>query len=257
MIQNVVVEAIGRQHVALVVGLVERPVVAQSLRAKYQHAVIAQLVVLDDSQRLEGLAEADAVRNDAAAEAVQLVDGTDHAVALEFVELFPDDRIADAGGRLDDSVFVHVLTVCSEQVKQHRCVDSHRIARARQRIELREQRVARFGLGRHPRPLRLEPVAEQLAFDRCFRGLNEVEWVSGCQPQTVGGEAKGTVYCLERLTVLPSHDSQPLWNGPRRVPEFALCAQPFSEELRQSRRLKSIACSSVLLATLKRKIDLF
>ena len=195
MIQNVVVEAVGRQHVALVVGLVERPVVAQSLRAKYQHAVIAQLVVLDDGQRLEGLAEADAVRNDAAAEAVQLVDGTDHAVALELVELLPNHRVADAGGRLDDSVFVHVLTVCSEQVKQHRGIDSHRIACACQRIELREQRAVRFGLGRHPRPLRLEPVAEHLALSRRFRRLNEVEWVSGCQSKTIGGEAKGAVHC--------------------------------------------------------------
>jgi hypothetical protein len=58
-------------------------------------------------QRLEGFAEADAVGNDAAAEALQLVDGADDAVALELVELLPDHRVANAGGGLDDALFVH------------------------------------------------------------------------------------------------------------------------------------------------------
>jgi hypothetical protein len=64
------------------------------LGTKHQHAVVAQLVVLDDGERLEGFAEADAVGDDAAAEALQLVDRADNAVALELVELLPDDGVA-------------------------------------------------------------------------------------------------------------------------------------------------------------------
>ena len=71
VVQDVVVEAVGREDVAAVVGLVERPVVAQALGHEHQHAVVAQLVVLDDRQRLERLSEADAVGDDAAAEAVR------------------------------------------------------------------------------------------------------------------------------------------------------------------------------------------
>ena len=109
VVQNVVVEAVGREDVAPVVRLVERPVVAQPLRAEDQHAVIAQLVVLDDGQGLERLAEADAVGDDAAAEAVQLVDRSDDAVPLELEELLPDDGVADARGGLDDPLLVELV----------------------------------------------------------------------------------------------------------------------------------------------------
>ena len=71
VVEHVVVEAVGGQDVAAVVGLVERPVVAQALGAEHQHAVIAQLVVLDDRQRLESFAQPDAVGDDAAAETVR------------------------------------------------------------------------------------------------------------------------------------------------------------------------------------------
>jgi hypothetical protein len=39
---------------------------------------------------------------------LQLVDGADHAVALELEQLLPDHRVADAGGRLDDALLVHL-----------------------------------------------------------------------------------------------------------------------------------------------------
>lgn len=73
MVQYVVVETVGGQHIALVVALVERPVVAQTLGCQNEHAVIAQLVILDDRQCLEGFAQTYTVGNDATAEAVQLV----------------------------------------------------------------------------------------------------------------------------------------------------------------------------------------
>ena len=100
MVENVVVEAVGGEDVAPIVGLVERPVVAQALRNQHEHAVIAQLVVLDDRERLESFAEADAVGNDAAAEAFQFVDRANDAVALELEELLPDDRCCGCRWRI-------------------------------------------------------------------------------------------------------------------------------------------------------------
>ena len=128
VVEHVVVEAVGGQEVAAVVGLVERPVVAQALGHQHQHAVVAQLVVLDDGQGLEGLAEAHAVGDDAAAEALQLVDGADHAVPLELEELLPDDGVADAGGGLDDALFVQLSSPLPEEVVQHQRVDREGIA---------------------------------------------------------------------------------------------------------------------------------
>ena len=123
VVQDVVVEAVGGEDVAAVVRLVERPVVAQPLGAEHEHAVVAQLVVLDDRQGLERLPEADAVGDDAAAEAVELVDRADDAVALELEELLPDDRVADARGRLDDPLLVELVAEVAEEVEEDGVVD--------------------------------------------------------------------------------------------------------------------------------------
>ena len=46
----------------------------------------------------------------------ELVDRADHAVALELVELLPDHRVADAGRRLDDALFVQLVAAVTKEV---------------------------------------------------------------------------------------------------------------------------------------------
>lgn len=106
MVEDVVVEAISGEDVTPVVGLVDRPVVSQAFGAEHEDSVVPQLVVLDDGQRLEGLAQTYAVGDDAAAEAVELVDGSDNAVPLELEELLPDRRVTDASRGFDYAVLV-------------------------------------------------------------------------------------------------------------------------------------------------------
>ena len=72
VVEDVVVEAVGGEDVAAVVDGVEGPVVAEPLGAEDEDAVVAELVVLDDGEGLERLAEADGVGDDAAAEAASL-----------------------------------------------------------------------------------------------------------------------------------------------------------------------------------------
>src|SRR5207237_7817413 len=111
-------EAISGEGIAAVIRLVEGPVVAQPLGDQDEHSIIAELVVFDDRERLEGLPETDAVRDDAAAEAVELVDRTHHAVTLELVELVPENGVADARGRLDDPLLVkRILSRAEEMVE--------------------------------------------------------------------------------------------------------------------------------------------
>ena len=139
VVEHVVIEAVGGEEVAAVVGLVERPVVAESLGHEHQHAVVAKLVVFDDGQRLEGLAEADAVGDDAAAQPLQLVDGPDNAIPLELVELLPDCGIADAGGGLDDAFFVQFVTEVLEDVEEGQVVDERRGLRIGECLKTREE----------------------------------------------------------------------------------------------------------------------
>ena len=147
VVQNVVVEAVDGQDVAAVVALVQRPVVAQPLRTEHQDTIVAQFVVLDDRERLESLTETDTVGDDAAAEPVQFVDRTDHAVALELEELLPDDGVADTGRGIDDPILVQVLVVSGKQLVQGQRIDGVRVAGVRELPERTYQIGLDAGLG--------------------------------------------------------------------------------------------------------------
>jgi len=83
VVEYVIVEAVGGEEIAAIVGLVKCPVLSESLGHQHQHSVVAKLVVFDNGKRLEGLAEADAVSNDTTAETLQLIDGPDDARPAE------------------------------------------------------------------------------------------------------------------------------------------------------------------------------
>ena len=107
-------QAVVCQHVALVVvRCVERPVLAQALGGEHEDASVSLLVVLHDGERLEGLSKTHAVGDDAALVLLQLVNGTDHGVLLEVVELVPDDRVLKPELR-----FYGVVLVISHKVPE-------------------------------------------------------------------------------------------------------------------------------------------
>src|SRR5947207_9162062 len=119
MVEDVVVQTIARKNIAPVICFVECPVITQPLRTQNQHAVIAQLVIFDDGECFKCLAEANAVRNYAAANAFELVDRPDHTIALEAKQLFPYDCISDAGRGLDDSFLIEFITKVFEKLEKH------------------------------------------------------------------------------------------------------------------------------------------
>ena len=110
VIQNVIVESVGSQWVSPVVGFVESPVVSQSLGHEHEHTIVSQFVVFDDRQCFECLSQANTVRDDATAEAVEFVDRSDNSVSLELIELLPDHGVADTGGGFDDLLFVELVS---------------------------------------------------------------------------------------------------------------------------------------------------
>jgi len=74
VVEHVVPEAIGGDWVVYIVALEGVPVVGQFFGAEDEHGAVAVLVVLDDGQGGEGLAESDAVREYATVVGFQLVD---------------------------------------------------------------------------------------------------------------------------------------------------------------------------------------
>ena len=188
VVQYIVIKAVSGKNIALVVGLVERPVIAQPLGAQHQHTVIAQLMVFDDGQCLKGFSQANTIGNDAAAETVELVYCTDDTITLEFVELFPYQCVADASGRFDDAVFIHLVAAALEQMVQHQDVDTVRITVIGNLFELCQQSGLRFRLFLEGIPLRVEPLTEHFAFFGGFRCLNQIKRVPRRDAQPIRAE---------------------------------------------------------------------
>ena len=84
-------QAILCQWVVAVIRLVGYPVVRQLFVAKHQHAQVAVFVIFDDRQRGKGLAQTNAVCQNAAIELLQLADDGKGGILLEGVQLVPDD----------------------------------------------------------------------------------------------------------------------------------------------------------------------
>ena len=122
--EHVVVEAVAGKDVGREVAVVVEPVVGQLLGAEHQDGAVAQLVILDDGQRREGLAQADAVGQDAAVVGFQLVDDAGGGIALEVEELLPNEAVLVAGQVVGQDVFVDVVEELAEDVVEHQEVDA-------------------------------------------------------------------------------------------------------------------------------------
>ena len=86
VIKHIVVQTVFGDRIVQVVSLERVPVVGKLLRAEHEDVFVALLVILDDAQRGEGLAEANAVRQDTAVVRFELVDDGQDRILLEIVE---------------------------------------------------------------------------------------------------------------------------------------------------------------------------
>ncbi|MPM29595.1 hypothetical protein SDC9_76135 [bioreactor metagenome] len=124
MREDVVGEAILTEEVGGVVGVVVRPVLRQLFGTQHQHGLVAQLVILDDGQRGERLAQTDRVGEDAAVVGFQLVDDSRGGVVLEVVQALPDLGLLVAGAVVGENIVVDVVKEVGEQVVEDEEVDA-------------------------------------------------------------------------------------------------------------------------------------
>jgi hypothetical protein len=85
MIENVEVEPVSSKEVPAVIDRVKGPVLTEFLGTQNKDAIIAKLVVLNDRQGLERLAEANAVGDDASVVLFDLVDCAENTIPLKTV----------------------------------------------------------------------------------------------------------------------------------------------------------------------------
>ena len=123
----------------------------------------------------------------------ELVDRADHAVALKLEELLPDDRVADAGGRLDDALFVQFVATVVEEVEENRRDRSATAPCARTARECVQQAHSWLPEWRQRVPELFKPRTQDCAFFAGLADLNQAELVARCQTQTV--RRKSTMPC--------------------------------------------------------------
>ena len=143
VIQHIVVEAISDEDIALVVLGINRPVFPKLLWCKHQHPIIPQFIVFDNRQSREGLAQTNAVGNNAAAVLFDFVNSAHDPIPLELVELVPNKGLLDACPGLDDGLFREFPQIRFEDVIEGNKVDGLR------RIFLVEDFHFRENLFRH------------------------------------------------------------------------------------------------------------
>lgn len=128
MRQQRVAKAIGGEGIVAlgVVDRIERPVLAQLFGAEHQDVLVLEFKVFDDGERGPGLAESDAVGQDAAALGFQAVDDADSAVLLEVVQGLPDLGVVEVNvGQLSFAV-PPCLDVGQEQFIERLVIDEFR-----------------------------------------------------------------------------------------------------------------------------------
>lgn len=206
-------------------------------------------MVFDDGQGLEGLPEAHAVGDDAAAEPGELVDGSDRAVALELEELFPHDCVADAGCGFDDLLLIQFVAEVLEQVVKREVVgEGGGFVRA-QVIEEGHQRILRFRCSWQTGPEGLEPRTEHLGLRRTFGALNQAERVARREAQSGGGERAMAGDDLSLFVVRTFSDEDGLGDLGRGSSDFDRPFDPVGALLGQPMRLETIAGGAIRLRT--------
>ena len=145
-------------------------------------------MVFDDGERLESFAEADAVGNDATAEAGEFVNRADDAVALKLEKFFPDDGVADAGSGFDNLFFVQRVAEVFEQMIKNQVVGERGGFVFGDGGQLCQQILFGGGRRRQALPQFREPRLQRGAFVRGFRTLNQAQRIARRESKAVGGE---------------------------------------------------------------------
>ena len=128
MIEQGVTKAICREWIQYTadVRLVDGPVLAKLFGAEDEHFFVARFEKLDDSERLEGLTQTNAIRENAPVEGEKFADGSFDAVFLEVIECLPDPALKEAGALKAVIERGFILEEMLENVKERFVVDEIR-----------------------------------------------------------------------------------------------------------------------------------
>ena len=91
MEQYIIAQTVACDRVVLVVGTKRLPVVVQLLWAKYEHALVAVLVILYHCKGCECLTKSDTICKDATVVFFEFVDDGKGSIFLEVIKLVPYD----------------------------------------------------------------------------------------------------------------------------------------------------------------------
>ena len=132
------------------------------------------------------------IGDDAAAKTGELVDRPDDAIPLKLVEFFPHDRGANAGGGVDDPVFVEPLAIAAEETIEDERVDQRRGPGFGELPHLADKLGSLRVSSRNGRPLGIKPGGEGRRFLGRLGALEERQGVGGRKTKPGRREGDGT-----------------------------------------------------------------
>ena len=80
-------------------------------------------MIFDDGKSLKGFSKSNAVGNNAATKAIELVYRTNNTITLKAVKLLPDHGVADTCSRLDDTLFIKIFVTIAENIIEDKRVN--------------------------------------------------------------------------------------------------------------------------------------
>ena len=116
MEENIVTQAVFGYGIVQIVALIGNPVVIELLRTKYQHRLIAVLIILDDRKSCKGLTQTYTIGKDTTVVLLQLIDDGKASIFLEVIELIPNLAFLESSSLFGQIVFGEVIQELTEYI---------------------------------------------------------------------------------------------------------------------------------------------
>ena len=116
MVENIVAQTVLGQRIIDKIAAIGEPIFCKLLGAEHQYIFVAFLIVFDDRERGEGLAETDTVRQYTATVHFQLVDDGKRSIFLEIVQFSPYNAVFKSRGIIREHILRNILQKLTEYV---------------------------------------------------------------------------------------------------------------------------------------------
>jgi hypothetical protein len=116
MKQHIIIQPVGGNWIVDIVVLIGVPVLRQLFGAEDKYGFIPVFVIFDNGKSGKGLAQANAVSQDAAVILLQLIDDGENGIPLEIIQHTPDFALLEPGRLIGQDILGNVVQELAENM---------------------------------------------------------------------------------------------------------------------------------------------